>query len=182
MAIQGTLYTMSVPDLLQFFATGRKTGTLKFSREKIIKQIYFENGAIVGSQSNDPHEYFGQILIHYGKLDETQLQAAMEVQRTSGSRLGEILISKGFLAEDEVISTLRIRTMDIIYDLFLWDHAQFEFYDNERLPEGLLRIEVEPNSVVMEGIYRIDEWARYRTVIPSDRAVLELRSGWTSSL
>ncbi len=98
MAIHGTLTTMSVPDLLQFLGAGRKTGTLKFSRGKIIKQIHFEDGVIVGSTSNDPKEYLGQVLIHYGKLDEAQLQAAMEVQRNSGGKLGEILAAKGFLS------------------------------------------------------------------------------------
>ena len=31
-------------------------------------------------------------------------------------------------------------------------------------------------------LYRIDELARYRTVVPSDRSILELAAGWTSSL
>ena len=44
MAIQGTLTTMSVSDLLQFLAVGRKTGTLKFSHHKVAKGIYFESG------------------------------------------------------------------------------------------------------------------------------------------
>jgi Domain of unknown function (DUF4388) len=182
MAIHGTLTTMSVPDLLQFLGAGRKTGTLKFSRGKIIKQIHFEDGVIVGSTSNDPKEYLGQVLIHYGKLDEAQLQAAMEVQRNSGGKLGEILAAKGFLSQAAVLDVLRIRTLEIIYDLFLWEQAQFEFYDYQPLPEDLIRIEVQPTSVVMEGIYRVDEWARYRTLIPSDRTLLELSPGWTSSV
>jgi hypothetical protein len=182
MAIHGTLTTMSVPDLLQFVATGRKTGTLKFGRGKIVKQIYFENGLIVGSHTNDPKEYLGQVLIHYGKLDEKRLQLAMEVQRESGGKLGEILISKGIMEHAEVQEILRIRTLDIIYDLFLWEEAQFEFYDDETLPQDLIRIEVQPNSVIMEGIYRVDELARYRELVPSDRAILELGTGWTSSL
>src|SRR6266496_6036013 len=120
MAIHGTLTTMSVSDLLQLPAVGRKTGTLKFSHNKVVKGIYFENGAIVGSTSNDPKEYLGQVLIHYGKLDEAQLQAAMEVQRNSGGKLGEILAAKGFLSQAAVLDVLRIRTLEIIYDLFLW--------------------------------------------------------------
>src|SRR6185295_3308535 len=36
--------------------------------------------------------------------------------------------------------------------------------------------------VIMEGIYRIDELARYHTLVPSDRAILELNAGWTASL
>src|SRR6266850_1842140 len=130
MAIHGTLTTMSVPDLLQFLAAGRKTGSLKFSRAKVIKQIYFEHGLIVGSHSNDPKEYLGQVLIHYGKLDEERLQLAMETQRSSGGRLGEILISKGLVREEDVLELLRTRTVEIIYDLFLWEEAQFEFFDN----------------------------------------------------
>ena len=81
MALQGSLGTMSVSDLLQFLAVSRKTGLLKFSQQKVRKGIYFENGIIVGSSTNDPREYLGQVLMHYGKIDEAQLQAAMEVQR-----------------------------------------------------------------------------------------------------
>jgi hypothetical protein len=181
MGIHGTLTTMSVPDLLQFLATGRKTGTLKFARGKVIKQIYFDNGIIVGSQSNDPKEYLGQVLIHYGKLDEAQLQVAMEVQRQSGSKLGEILVAKGMLSEADLLEILRTRTLEIMYDLFLWEEAQFEFFDNEVSDEPI-RISVQPHSVIMDGVYRIDEWARYRSLIPSDRTILGLGTGWTSSL
>src|SRR6266498_293274 len=182
MGIQGNLSTMNVADLLQFLAAGRKTGMLKFDRAPIVKQIYFENGIIIGSNTNDPKEYLGQLLIHYGKLNESQLRAAMHVQRNSGGKLGEILISTRVLSEADVQDILRIRTLDIIYDLFIWNEADFEFYDNEPPPRDLIPIQVEPTSVVMDGIYRIDEWARYRTLIPSDRAVLELGPGWTASL
>src|SRR6266700_4153209 len=127
MGIRGTLNTMSVSDLLQFLAAGHKTGTLKIGRGSITKQIYLEDGVIVGSNSNDPREYLGQVLLHYGKIDESQLQAAMEIQRHSGGK-------------------------------------------------------VEVTSVIMDGIYRIDEWARYRTIIPSERTFFELNPGWTQSL
>jgi hypothetical protein len=182
MAIQGTLKTMSLTDLLQFLAAGRKSGTLKFDRGNVSKQVYFENGLIVGSKSNDPREYLGQVLLHYGKVDEPQLQAAREIQRTSGARLGEVLVQQGFMTEDEVLEILKTRTLDAIYDLFVWNEGEFEFYDDEPLPSDLIVIEVEPTTVIMEGIYRLDELARYRTLVPSDRSIIELSAGWTSSL
>ena len=183
MAIQGTLTTMSVSDLLQFLAVGKKTGTLKFMHQKVVKGIFFENGVIVGSSTNDPKEYLGQVLIHYGKLNEAQLQAAMEAQRKAGrGRLGQILVAQGVLRESEVADVLKIRTLDIIYDLFIWKEAHFEFVIDDPLPPDFTRVEVEPTLVIMEGIYRADELTRYRTLIPSDRTVLELGSGWTSSL
>src|SRR6185503_19733778 len=182
MAIQGTLKTMSLTDLLQFLAAGRKSGTLQFDLGKITKQVYFQKGLIVGSKSNDPREYLGQILLHYGKVNESQLQQAREVQRTSGAKLGEVLVQLGLLTESDVLDILKTRTLDAIYDLFMWNEGQFEFYDDEPLPEDLILIEVEPTTVIMEGIYRIDELARYRTMVPSDRSIIELNAGWTSSL
>ena len=173
---------MSLTDLLQFLAAARKSGTLKFDQGKITKQIYFKNGTIVGSKSNDPREYLGQVLLHYGKVDEIQLKIARELQRTSGGKLGEVLVQQGFLSEEEVLSILKTRTLDAIYDLFVWTDGDFEFYDDEPPPDDLVPIEVEPTNVIMEGIYRIDEFARYRTLVPSDRTVLELNAGWTSSL
>jgi uncharacterized protein DUF4388 len=184
MGIIGNLTTMSVSDLLQFLAVGRKTGALKFTHRKVAKGIYFENGFIVGSSTNDPTEYLGQVLIHYGKINEAQLQAAMEAQRKGGGhpRLGQILVKQGVLRDEEVIEILKIRTLEIIYDLFLWKEAHFEFVIEDPLPDDFTRVDVEPTKVIMEGIYRADELARYRTLIPSDRTVMELGAGWTSSL
>ncbi len=180
--IQGNLSTMSVSDLLQFLATSRKTGRLRFDRAQVIKEIYLENGLIIGANSNDPKEYLGQLLIHYGKLDEDQLKAALQIQRQAGGRLGEILVSTGVLSDQEILQMLRVRTLDIIYDLFIWEDAHFELYDNDKPPDYFIRIEVQTPKVIMDGVYRIDEWRRYRTLIPSDRALLELAAGWTSSL
>jgi hypothetical protein len=182
MGISGNLSTMHVSDLLQFMAIGRKTGSLKFDRGKIVKEIYFDQGQIIGSHTNDPKEYLGQLLIHYGKLDEPQLRTALQIQRDSGGRLGEILVATKILTETEVAEILRIRTLDIIYDLFLWEEAHFELHDNARPPAYFIRISVEPTKVIMDGAYRTDEWKRYRTLIPSDRAVLELQPGWTAAL
>lgn len=182
MGISGNLSTMNVADLLQFLAAGTKTGMVKFERTKIVKQIFFENGVIIGSNSNDPKEYLGQMLIHYGKINELQLRAALQVQREAGGRLGEILVSTKVLPQADVLEVLKIRTLDIIYDLFLWDEAHFELYDNEPPPDYFIRIEVQPTIVIMEGAYRSDEWKRYRELVPSDRSILELGSGWTSQL
>lgn len=180
MAIKGSLNTMSVSDLLQFLAVGRKTGLLKLSRIKVIKGIYFENGVIVGSSTNDPSEYLGQVLLHYAKITEPQLQAAMESQRQNKRRLGQILVDQGVLASADVIGILQTRTLEIIYDLFLWEEGHFEFYVEDPLPSDFTRVQVEVTKVIMEGIYRADEMKRYQTLIPSDRAVMELAPGWTS--
>src|SRR5207248_3155151 len=111
-----------------------------------------------------------------------QLQEALEIQRHSGSKLGTILSARGFVSQADGMEVLRTRTLEIIYDLFIWEEANFEFFDSEPLPDDLIRIQVDATSVIMDGIYRIDEWARYRRVIPSERTFFALNIGWTQSL
>ena len=180
MGIAGTLATMSVADLLQFLETGQKSGVLRVSRESVTKEIFLEKGSIIGSTSTDPKEYFGQFLLHYGKIDEAQLRLALESQRQQRQvPLGRILLATGVFSETEMMELLRLRALEIMYELFLWEQADFQFEDQAPLPENLIRIEIKPTSVIMEGVYRTDEWRRYREVLPSDRVVLGLIPGRT---
>jgi predicted ArsR family transcriptional regulator len=93
-----------------------------------------------------------------------------------------VLVDSGVITKNEVIEVLEIRTLDIIYDLFIWKVGTFEFCAAGPLPADFTRVHVEPNRVVMEGVYRSDEMSRFQTLIPSDRTVMELGSGWTSSV
>jgi hypothetical protein len=178
MGIAGSLATMSVVELLQFLETGQKSGVLRVSRESVTKEIFLEKGSIIGSTSTDPKEYFGQFLLHYGKIDEPQLRLALENQRQQRQApLGKIFLSMGVFNETEMMELLRLRALEIMYELFLWDQAEFQFEDHAPPPENLIRIEIKPTSVIMEGVYRTDEWRRYAAVLPSDRTALELVPG-----
>jgi hypothetical protein len=78
-----------------------------------------------------------------------------------------------------MMELLRLRALEIMYELFLWEQADFQFEDQAPPPGNLIRIAIKPTSVIMEGVYRTDEWRRYREVLPSDRVILELLSGRT---
>ena len=116
MGIAGSLATMSVVELLQFLETGQKSGVLRVSRESITKEIFLEKGSIIGSTSTDPKEYFGQFLLHYGKIDEPQLRLALENQRQQRQLpLGKILLSIGVFNETEMMELLRLLALEIMY-------------------------------------------------------------------
>ena len=74
------------------------------------------------------------MLLHYGKITEQQLREAMETHRESGDRLGNVLSARGFVSQADIMYVLRTRTLEIIYDLFIWEEADFEFFDGEPLP------------------------------------------------
>jgi type IV pilus assembly protein PilB len=51
----------------------------------------------------------GDLLLRLGVVSQSQLREALELQRTSGKKLGEILVEKGFLTEAALQDTLSIQ-------------------------------------------------------------------------
>jgi hypothetical protein len=171
MSLKGTLQTMTIADLLQFLEVSQKTGQLKVANPQIQKEVFFEEGFIICSLSNDPRELFGQFLLQRGKLGEGQLQRVMTKHRQTGEKLGRVLVSERLLSESEVVELLTERYVESIYDLFLWEEAHFEFVDGVAPPEDMIPLKIKPSAVVMEGVYRLDGWRQFRRLVPSDRAV-----------
>src|SRR5687768_12518563 len=100
MSLIGNLRTMSLPDILQWIAVGRKTGTLHLERGSIQKRIMFREGSIATSWSNDPRESLGQFLIRESVVSEEQLFRALLRQEEQGTLIGKILIEDGSLDAD----------------------------------------------------------------------------------
>ncbi len=174
MSLNGTLQTMSLADLLQYLEVSKQSGQMKVANGQIQKEVFFKDGSIVCALSNNPRELFGQFLLQRGKLAEGQLQRAMTKHRQTGERLGRILVAEGLLSEAEVMELLTARYVESIYELFLWTEAHFEFIPEVPPPGDMILLEIKPSAVVMEGIYRLDEWSRFRQVIPSDRVFFQL--------
>ena len=175
MSLSGNLRTMELSEILQWISGGHKTGTLHLERRSVQKRIVFRKGVIYTSWSNDPRESLGQFLVRDGWITEEQLFRALLQQEQEGALLGAILVSTGILSEDALRQSLQQKAEETIYDLFLWPEGRFEFKEGE-LPT-LIEINMEVTGVILEGIRRLDEWARFREVFGSSRAGFNVKSG-----
>jgi tetratricopeptide (TPR) repeat protein len=166
MSLRGDLRTMALPDVLQWIASGRKTGTLHVERRSVQKRIILRDGNIFSSWSNDPRESLGQFLIRLRLVTEEQLFRALLAQEEKGRLLGSILVGDGVLAEDDLKRALKAKAEETVYDLFLWPAGQFEFREGEFPDNILINFESLVTPVILEGIRRVDEWQRIRAVFP----------------
>ena len=137
----------------------------------IEKKIFFKNGRVISSASNNPREYLGQFLMSHGYLSEEELRKAMEVQLQSGILLGKILVMIGLINEDDLMRLMRLKAEEEIYDVFLWKEGEFHFVDNELPQMEMIPLKVDVTGIIMEGTRRVDEWPRIREVIPNDAVV-----------
>ena len=93
------------------------------------------------------------------------------MQEKSGMLLGKILVTIGAISEEDLSRLLRLKAEESVYDLFSWDEGEFRFIDDE-MPEGtMVPMNLDVTSIVLEGVQRVDEWARIREVIPSSQAI-----------
>jgi hypothetical protein len=172
MGVSGNLKTMLPGDLLQWLSLGQKTGTLVVKNKQVEKKIFFRNGRIISSASNDPREYLGQFLMSHGFLKEPELIKAMEVQRQSGILLGKILVMINVINEDDLQRLMRLKAEEEIYDVFLWNEGDFGFVDDELPAHEMIPLQVDVTGLIMEGTRRVDEWARIRDLIPDNNSMV----------
>src|SRR5688500_1807485 len=171
MGVSGNLKTMLPGDLLQWLSLGQKAGTLVVSHGSTEQKIFFKDGRVISSASNDPREYLGQFLMSHGYLNEEELRKAMEVQLQSGILLGKILVMIGLINEEHLTRLMRLKAEEEIYDVFLWPEGEFHFIDNELPQMEMVPLKIDVTGLIMEGTRRVDEWPRIRELIPHDAVV-----------
>ena len=174
--LTGSLKTMSLPDLLQWAGGGRKTGILSLKSTSLHKKIHFQEGAIIGSSSNDTREYLGQFMLSEGIITEQQLKDAFDLQARTKVMLGRILVKKGLVSEAKVSEILRMKAEETIYSLFLWNEADFEFHENELPPGDQVLISIRVEDVLMEGLRRYDTSKKIRQTLPHNGVLLRRTS------
>ena len=158
-------------DLLQWLSLGQKTGTLVVSNKAVEKKIFFKNGRVISSASNDPREYLGQFLMSHGYMSEPELMKGMQVQAESGILLGKILVMIDVISEEELQRLMRMKAEEAIYDIFLWRDGEFRFDDDALPMQEMIPLQVDVTGIIMEGTRRVDEWQRIRLLIPSEALV-----------
>lgn len=173
MSLAGNLKTMPFADILQFLSSNMSTGTLQVRQHQVVKMIFFEKGKIIFSSSSDPKEYLGHFLVSRGLITEDDLRNAMDVQRNSKMLLGKVLVTGGKVSEEEMARMLQLKAEETVYSLFLWDEGDFTFYKDEFINRLFVRISLDPQMMIFEGVLRKDEWLRIREIFPHNNIILE---------
>jgi len=172
MPLFGTLRTMSLPDLLQWLAGARMSGTLQVDLNKVSKSISFEAGLLVGCSSEHPPERLGQFLLARGKLTEDQLREALSAHDEQRKHLGLVLTEMGIISEEELISHLEAQAEEVIFSLFDLQDAVFRFRQEETDKDNLFPVCLRVEDVLLRGMKRVDEMRQIREVLNDPGIVL----------
>jgi hypothetical protein len=172
MEFTGRLGAIALPELLQWPHNERRSGSLVVRTARREKRVLFERGMVVGCQSGNPAEYFGQHLLLHGYLERAPIMEALALCRATGARLGTALVDLGLLAPQALDEALAAHVAERVCDLFTWQHGVFYFL--QELPEGveLLAKPLDPVLLALEGSRWADEHRRLRELLVHDGIVL----------
>src|SRR5574341_1232965 len=168
MAIKGSLKEASLPDVLQLLALGQKTGCLSIADRSNFGYIYFDKGRISYASIVNRRDRLGDILVKHEKITQEQLDAAIHRQaKERDKKLGEILVSQTVLTQQELERYMRMQIEESVYYLFTWTQGTFNFEADVRPEQQDFLVSINPESLLLEGARRVDEWGLIEKKIPS---------------
>jgi len=175
MAIKGSLKEASLPDVLQLLSMGKKTGCLSVTHRSNFGYIYFDKGRIAYASIVNRRDRLGDILVKSNIITQDQLEDAIAFQaKVRDKRLGEILLERNAITREDLHRHIRMQIEEAVYFLFTWTAGTFNFEPDILPEEQDLLVSINPESLLLEGARRIDEWSLIEKKIPSFDVVFDL--------
>jgi tetratricopeptide (TPR) repeat protein len=175
MAIRGSLREASLPDVLQLLAMGKKSGCLSVTHRHAFGSVYFDRGRISFASIVNRRDRLGDMLVAGGIISREDLDTAIAIQAAQPQRrLGEILIANNLLAREELHEHIKRQIEEAVYYLFTWTQGTFSFEPDVVPDEQDFLVSINPESLLLEGARRIDEWELIEKKIPAFDVVFAL--------
>jgi len=167
MAIKGSLKEASLPDVLQLLALGKKSGCLAVADRQNFGYVYFDEGRICYASIVNRRDRIGDLLVKNGRISPEQLEQAIVLQeQRRDSKLGELLVEISAVTRKDLEDYMRIQIEEAVYYLFTWTQGTFNFEAGMRPDQDFL-VRINPESLLLEGARRVDEWSLIEKKIPS---------------
>jgi len=157
-------------------------GVLQVSRTDATASVSFDDGDVVFAKSTEFGESLAECLVRKGRITEAQHQvAARELERSSGVRLGEILIQMGYIEADELAAVVREQVQQVVRELFNWDDGEVVFRLGRFRDHGAHEVRLSTPRIVVSGCKQIAEGGQVPERLGGRQTVLQ-RPEWPPHL
>jgi hypothetical protein len=157
---------MSMADLIQWARTAQRTGFLRLNDDGGREvHVFFRDGRIVFSSSNERRSGWASYLKYLGICSEEDVEAAFRVKESTGASVASILVHEGKLTHEQAVATLGEKTIEDLCDVFLWPDGTFQFEPKLPAIKSAVIVDLDPIHIVCEGIRRAEVWSRMSAMI-----------------
>ncbi|MEW5724199.1 MAG: DUF4388 domain-containing protein, partial [Thermodesulfobacteriota bacterium] len=151
---KGRLGELTVGDVHKLIEVQERSGVLFYRTEKHKFRVFFHRGRMADIEwLTRPHDdRLGNLLLRGGVVSPEQLKLALEKQKSTAQRLGQVLLALGFLRAEELAGPLKLQMQENLKELFRTQRAAFYF--KEDFPLDLAGAD-DMNSALVEAIGEI---------------------------
>jgi hypothetical protein len=153
--LSGNIQNIPLPAVLQDIHEARASGTFKIRRDGVEKSIYFRNGQIIFATSTDSHDRLGEILVSAGFLTRENLEAGLAIYRRNAG-LKKI---GAVLVENGYVSpkNLFVGLKTQVKDIIysLFLWENAEYRFEENMPGDIIQLQINLPELISEIIDRI---------------------------
>jgi len=170
MMLQGSIRRFRLADLLQFLAAEEATGVLEIRDFEEYGYIYLVDGNVEGISLPITDEKLGSRLVRAGLITEEKLgqglleHASMSREEKTKVPLGQLLVERGYLKEQDVHNIMARQTTDQVFELAHWQNGMFLYDEPEEMPTFTVKLQGNVQELLLDAYRRIDEGQTARKV------------------
>ncbi len=173
-SLKGTLDHFFFASILQLLFLEKKSGVLRLRSALNEVKIFFNDGTIIYATETDENRRLINLLKHHGYLPQQQIAHCSALAKKDDVPLAAVLSDQNALAPATIQSVTNRLVSDILYDLFLWEHGEFEYSDGLPSLENRITTELDTMELILEASRRVDEISVLTRHFPSDRIMLKM--------
>lgn len=163
LVLSGNLAQVPLPDVINFAYNSRLSGRLTVFSRAVFGEVFIDNGQFVFasvSRKGASHQFLTDLLCADGRLpqDKKELIAVMAEARDQNLPIGNVLVKKGIITNQELMGYLQRHAQDALNGILEVKEGNF-FLENDPMPLNLqdINFRIPLISVLMEGLRRQDE-------------------------
>jgi len=155
--------------LIDIFALIAQTGwrgVLSVHQGEQERKIYIDQSNVIGVRSNVTDERLGRVMYRYGHISEEDLER-VESQVTESKRFGELAVELGVLSRETIYKAFAQQITEVVVGAMHVADGTYFFLDGFDEKELSTRQAVSINSLLMDGVTRMDEVRYFAEKVPS---------------
>ncbi len=169
--LAGDLAGFPAGDFFAFVHHSRLSGALTVASGGAERRIVFVEGEVRSVDSTAAGESIGEIAVRLGLASEAQVAQAA----SDGAPVGSALVDLGFVGANDMWRCLHEQVTAIFHAILLCPVGTFFLLDEDASGRAPAPLSVNTQSLLMDGIRRIDEMSLFRARIPGPEAYVRRR-------
>jgi hypothetical protein len=175
MEMEGSIQEFSVPEILQFLSLHEADGVLKLKSGREEVHFGFKRGKITDALHKGEKLFhsISEYVQRTGLISPESFNKYMERAKEAGLSFLEIIEKGDLLSKKNIEEIIAFKIQETTCEVLTWNEGRYSFEAGKKLYQhSSFSVELEPNTLVMEGIRRIDEWPLIEKALPDENITL----------